>query len=141
MKKVKLTVAAIVVVAGVFSLYGCMTRSIEREMNYLASAMTKLSAAVDAKVRYEDFPASGSSEELLRAVANDNPQLMKNFDGRVLSVLREGEDSAVLLCEPGPGRPLLEDAGCTARLDVHRWSTPGSQSCEFTLKVKSVCGS
>ncbi len=140
MKKVTSTVAVIVIVAGIFSLYGCMTRSTEREMNYLASAMTKLSAAVDTKVRYEDFPASASSEELLRSVAKDDPQLMKNFDGRVLRVLREGEDSAVLLCEPGPGRPLLEDAGCTARLDVHRWSTPGSQRCEFTLNVKAICG-
>lgn len=119
---------------------GCASRVQERDMNHLASALTKVSAAVDAKVRYEDFPANASPEDLLKAVTQGDPPLMHNFDGRVLRVRREGEDSAVLLCEAGPGRALLEDAGCTAAMDVHRWSLPVPQRCEFTLNLKAVCG-
>ena len=126
--------------AVVFISTGCASRVQERDMNHLASALTKVSAAVDAKVRYEDFPANAPSEELLKAVAQGDPQLMRNFDGRVLRVLREGEDSAVLLCEAGPGRALLEDAGCTAAMDAHRWSSAAPQHCEFTLNLKAVCG-
>ncbi len=130
-----ITLAAVVLIGT-----GCASRVQERDMNHLASALTKVSAAVDAKVRYENYPASASSEELLNAVAQVDPPLMKNFDGQVLRVLRQGEDSAVLLCEAGPGRALLEDAGCTAAMDVHRWSLAAPQRCEFTLNLKAVCG-
>lgn len=140
MKYVKTTLAAIFVAVAAIALYGCVTRGHEREMNYLASALTKVSAAVDAKIRYEDFPASSSSDDVLQAVAKDDPALMRNFENRVLLVRRDGEDSAVLLCEPVPGRALLEDAGCTAKMDVHRWSATGSQKCEFTLDLKAACG-
>lgn len=119
---------------------GCASRVQERDMNLLASALTKVSAGVDAQVRYEGFPANAPPEELLKTVAQGDPQLMRNFDGRVLRVRREGEDSAVLLCEAGPDRALLEDAGCTAAMDVHRWSQPSPQRCEFTLNLKAVCG-
>lgn len=126
--------------AVVLTVSGCASRVQERDMNHLASALTKVSAAVDAKVRYEDFPVNAPSEALLQAVAQGDPQLMRNFDGRVLRVLRAGEDSAVLLCETGPGRALLEDAGCTAAMDAHRWSSAAPQRCEFTLNLKAVCG-
>lgn len=118
---------------------GCASRVQERDMNQLASALTKVSAAVDAKVRYEDFPENVSPETLLNTVAQGDAQLMRNFDGRVLRVLRQGEDSAVLVCEAGTGRALLEDAGCTAAMDLHRWSQPLPQRCEFTLNLKAVC--
>ena len=126
--------------AVVLMVSGCASRVQERDMNHLASALTKVSAAVDVKVRYEDFPANAPSEELLKAVAQGDAPLMRNFDGRVLRVLRQGEDSAVLLCEAGPGRALLEDAGCTAAMDAHRWSSAAPQHCEFTLNLKAVCG-
>lgn len=110
----------------------------EREINFLASAMTKLSAAVDATVRFRR-PADGMAEaELLRLSVAHDPALLKPFDGMTLRVLREARDSAVLLCEPNAGKALLEDAGCTAKLDRHRWNS-GADRCEFTLDVEEVC--
>jgi outer membrane murein-binding lipoprotein Lpp len=119
-------------------LAGCATQPSEREMNYLASALTKVSATVDATVRYRR-PAEGLSDaELLQAATAHDRDLMKPFDGLTIRVLRDGRDSAVLVCQRG-GRALLEDAGCTAKLDEHRWSSTGNDRCEFTLDVKKVC--
>ena len=120
-------------------LASCATQPNEREMNYLASALTKVSAAVDATVRYRRPPESLSEGELLRASTAHDNQLLKPFEGMTMRVLRTGRDSAVLVCQP-QGKPLLEDAGCTAKLDVHRWrAADGGDRCEFTLDVNKVC--
>lgn len=134
----KLIVAATFVAVAI-GVVACASRVNEREMNYLGSALTKVSASVDAKVRYEPSLKNASSEDLLKSVAKDDPQLMRNFDGRLLRVLVTGEDSVVLLCESTAGRALLEDAGCTAKLDIHRWNMSDAQKCEFTLDPKKTC--
>ncbi|MDB5859966.1 MAG: hypothetical protein JWQ76_3655 [Ramlibacter sp.] len=120
-------------------LASCATQPNEREMNYLASALTKVSAAVDATVRYRRPPENMSEGDLLRAATAHDIQLLKPFDGFTVRVLRSGRDSAVMVCQPR-GRALLEDAGCTPKLDVHRWNAPGGNDrCEFTLDLNTVC--
>ena len=120
-------------------LAACATRPTEQEMNYLASALTKVSAAVDATVRYRRSADGLAEAELLRLSTAHDPALMKPFGGLTVRVLRDGRDSAVLVCEPQAGKALLEDAGCTAKLDQHRWNSGGTDRCEFTLDVKKVC--
>jgi hypothetical protein len=119
-------------------LTSCATQPNEQEMNHLASALTKLSAAVDVTVRYRAPAETLSESELLLAATAQTPQLMKPFEGMTVRVLRRGRDSAVLVCQ-ADGKALLEDAGCTAKLDVHRWSATGSDRCEFTLDINKVC--
>ncbi len=120
-------------------LASCATQPDEREMNYLASALTKVSAAVDATVRYRRPPENMSEGDLLRAATAHDSQLMKPFDGLTVRVLRGGRDSAVMVCQPR-GKALLEDTGCTAKLDVHRWNATGANDrCEFTLDLDKVC--
>jgi hypothetical protein len=121
MNRVNSTVLALAAVL----LASCATQPSEREMNYLASALTKVSAAVDATVRYRRQPESLTEGE--------------PFDGLSVRVLRSGRDSAVLVCQP-QGKALLEDAGCTAKLDAHRWrTTGGGNQCAFTLDLDKVC--
>lgn len=117
----------------------CATNPSVQEMNYLASALTKVSAAVDATARYRQ-PANGLPEaELLQLSTAHDPELMKPFNGLTIRVLRDGRDSAVLVCEARGGKALLEDAGCTAKLDQHRWNIGGVDRCEFTLDIKKAC--
>lgn len=122
------------------SLMGCATPTNEREMNNLASALTKVSAAVEATVRYGTLAPNVTDEQILAAATAHDPVLLKNFDGRTIRVIRQGEDSAVLVCERLSGKALLEDAGCTAKMDLHRWSEIASQACKPTLDLKRVCG-
>lgn len=128
----------LVAIAAAMLLAGCATRPNEREMNYLASALTKVSAAVDATVRYRRPAESLTEDDLLQLATAHDTALMRPFIGMTVRVLRIGRDSAVLVCEPRGGRALLEDAGCTAKLDVHRWSASADR-CEFTLDVAKVC--
>jgi hypothetical protein len=129
----------IVVASLTLSLVACALQPSEREMNYLASALTKVSAAVDATARYRRSADGLSDTQLLQAATAQDPSLMKPFEGFTVRVLREGRDSAVLVCKANGGAPLLEDAGCTTRMDVHRWSQAASDLCEFTMDVKQVC--
>jgi hypothetical protein len=121
------------------SLVACASQPSEREMNYLASALTKVSAAVDVTARHRRSADGLNEAQLLQAATAHDPSLMKPFDGMTVRVLREGRDSAVLVCKANGGTPLLEDAGCTANMDVHRWSQAASDRCEFTMNVKQVC--
>jgi hypothetical protein len=120
-------------------LAACATQPTEREMNNLASALTKVSAAVDATARYRRTADGLPEAELLRFSTAHDPALLKPFDGLTVRVLRDGRDSAVLVCESRADKALLEDAGCTAKLDQHRWSNGGTNRCEFTIDIKKVC--
>lgn len=120
-------------------LGGCATQPSEREMNYLASALTKVSAAVDATARYKRSSDGLGETQLLQAATAHDPSLMRPFEDLTVRMQRVGRDSAVLVCQLGDGKPLLEDAGCTAKLDVHRWSNGANGRCEFTLDVKQTC--
>jgi hypothetical protein len=129
-----------IVVAGLaLSLGACASQPSERELNYLASALTKVSAAVDATVRYRRAADALADRQLLDAATAHDLSLMKPFEGLTVRVLRKGRDSAVLVCKAVNGSPLLEDAGCTAKMDVHRWSQASSERCEFTVDIKQVC--
>lgn len=118
---------------------GCGTRVDEREMNSLASALTKVSASVDATVRYGDLPSGQSSDQVLTAATKQDSNLLKPFANRRVLVQVIGKDSAVLVCDQESGKALLEDAGCTPNMDSHRWTSSLTNQCEFTLDVVSLC--
>lgn len=123
--------------AVVFLLAACASAQSERDMNYLGSALSKLSAAVDATVRY-DKPAEDVDEAtLLQLSVAQDASLLQPFNGMTVRIRRQGQASAVLVCEAPGGKALLEDAGCTARMDSHRWRD--ETACQFTLDLSATC--
>lgn len=102
-----------------------------------ASALTKLSAAVEATVRYENPPANLSDRDLLILSTQDDPTLLEPFTGDVLKVSRDFNHAIVLVCSSESNQALLEDAGCTAKLDNHLWQQ--NLLCQFTLKAETMC--
>ncbi|WP_137918355.1 hypothetical protein [Hydrogenophaga sp. 2FB] len=134
MKKYLLPIPLVMLVL----LIGCASHPSDREMNSLASALTKVSAAVDASARYKRSTDTLDEKQLLQVSTAHDAGLMKPFEGMTVRVLRVGRDSAVLVCQANNGRALLEDAACTARLDAPRWNT-SPNPCEFTLDVKQIC--
>ena len=108
-------------------------------MLQLGSALTKVSKAAEAEVRYRNPPEGLSEAELLaRATAHD-PALLDPFRQYAVRVLRQDRHAVVLVCTPDRARALLEDAGCTAALDRQAWTETPPPSCEFTLNVEKVC--
>lgn len=123
-----------------FLVSGCaMTQEnpAAEEMYVKASALTKLSAAVESMVRYKNPSPSWTDNELLSAATEHDPALLNNLGGYRLKVENRNRHAIVLVCSASGERALLEDAGCTAQMDRHRWPVPSS--CEFSLIIDSVC--
>lgn len=123
-----------------FIATGCAAQVDEREMNFLGSALTKLSASVHATVRYSALPEGSSTDEVLQRSTDHDSELLKPFEGKLVKVQVVNKDSAVLVCDAATGKALLEDSGCTARMDSHRWTSGVNTQCEFTLNLRAICG-
>ena len=108
------------------------------EMFIKASALTKLAAAVESTVRYKNPPPGLDEKELLIRATQHDPALLRNFKGYKVRVLRQDKHSVVLVCDASGQRALLEDAGCSGRMDRHRWMG-NPQPCEFSIDTKEVC--
>lgn len=109
------------------------------KMYILASALTKLSSAVESTVRYKSPPEATSDDGLLAMATRHDPQLLTPFAPYQLKVLREERHAIVLVCTRDGKKALLEDAGCTAKFDVYLWQMTPPKSCAFTLSVQEVC--
>lgn len=128
-----------VLIIYIFLLSGCATigHQDDEAMYMKASALTKLSAAVEGTVRYEGLPANLSDDALLKLSIEDDPDLLEPFNGYLLKVNKNFRHAIVLLCSPDGTQGLLEDAGCTAKMDVHLWQQ--KMPCAFTLSADKVC--
>lgn len=115
------------------------TAQSEREMNDKASALTKLSAAVETTVRFRHPSPLLSEDQLLKLSTAHDPRLLTLFKDYSVRVLRDQRRAVVMLCTPDRDRALLEDAACTVKLDRHHWRTSPGLPCEFSLKAATAC--
>lgn len=104
-----------------------------------ASALTKVAAAVESAVRFRGAPDNLSEAELLRFATSHDPEMLDAFRGYALRVRRQGRNTSVLLCTEDGGTALIEDSGCTARLDAHLWERMPPLRCEFQLRLEEIC--
>jgi len=118
---------------------GKFTTAEEKKMNILGYALTKLSASVEATVRYENPPKGLSDMELLILSTSHDPGLMAPFADYTLRVSRQDRDAVVLVCDKDGKYGLLEDAGCSGRMDKHLWKETPPKPCEFTVDTRKVC--
>lgn len=124
----------------IFLLSGCAIVGLKdnSEAMYIkASALTKLTTAVEATVRYQSVPNTLSDQELLKLSTEDDPSLLEPFTGYVLKVNKKFNHAIVLVCNSDGTRGLLEDAGCTAAMDNHLWQK--NVPCTFTLRSEVLC--
>lgn len=105
----------------------------------LASALTKLSSAVESTVNLDNPPPGISDSELLVISTKHDPRLLEPFNDYYLRVLSQEQHSIVLVCTKDRKRGLLEDAGCSSKLDMHLWRDQPGNNCDFTLSPSSVC--
>lgn len=126
--------------AAAILISGCSLTSADDNEKYLilGSALTKLSSSVESAVRYKNPPSNATESELLGFATKHDPGLLRPFDGYTIRVKAENRHGFVLVCSTDFQKAILEDAGCTAKLDVHRYKEMGA-SCDFTLKAGDVC--
>ncbi len=114
-------------------------RADDQRILRLGSSLTKLSRAVEYTVRYGQPVSALSDEALLAQATEQDPTLLMPFKGYVVRVSRQDRHAVVLVCTSDPPQALLEDAGCTARLDKESWRQAPGAACEFSLQAAAVC--
>lgn len=111
----------------------------EAETMYVkAAALTKLAAAVQATV-YRGLPEDLSEDVLLYVATRHDTKLLVPFDSYALRARREKRNTSVLLCTADRSRGLIEDAGCTAKVDRHFWRDADTAACEFERPLTDSC--
>jgi hypothetical protein len=130
----------ILVISILFVVSGCAAKnnSYQEKMYTLASALTKLSSAVEATVRYTQVDQNISDEKLLELATQHDPSLKEPFNEFSVKILQQNRHAIVLICTKDEAGALLEDAGCTAEMDYHRWLPKELPPCEFTLSSE-IC--
>lgn len=111
----------------------------EAETMYIkAAALSKLAAAVQATV-YRGLPDDLSEDTLLYVASRHDPDLLEPFAAYALRARRENRQTSVLLCTADRSLRLVEDAGCTAKLDRHYWRDSEAAACEFAQPLAAIC--
>jgi hypothetical protein len=110
----------------------------ESEMYQLASRLTKLSAVVESTCFYKNPPSNTVDQALLGIATAHDTTLLEPFVDFKLRAECKQQHGFVLVCSKDGDRGLLEDAGCSGKLDGHLWKDH-KKRCEFTLSVQAIC--
>ena len=108
-----------------------------RERGHLSTKMVNLSSAVNTY--FSDLPEAPTDSDatiLQNATRHDKRLLAPEFEPYLLKVQYQNPYAVLLLCSKSGNRAIMEDAGCSARLD--RQVTQAAP-CEFTLHVSRGC--
>lgn len=116
-----------------------VARGDEQDMYRMASALTKLTSAVDAQLLYTPEGASLMDAALLAAATASQPALLTEFSSYRLRVHRFSGAVLLLVCRPDRDQALLEDLSCTAAMDRHHWRDTPAMACAPTLDVAQLC--
>ncbi|MDD5248215.1 MAG: hypothetical protein PHY45_04475 [Rhodocyclaceae bacterium] len=131
------------VAAVVIALAGCATQVkqtySEEEMMPAAAVLTKVSAAAEANLRYNAASDTLSDAEFLRQSVAHDPGLLAPLSAYQVKAMRQGGHAAILVCSHDGTTALLEDAGCTAAMDRHRWKDDPRSPCAFTVDWVNLC--
>jgi len=113
--------------------------SADDEMYTLASALTKLSAAVESTVGFKSPPPELKDQGLAELSTKHNPKILEPFAEYTVKTYSQNSHAVVLICDKEGKLALLEDAGCTSPMDKHWWRDQPEKDCSFTIKIDEVC--
>lgn len=108
-----------------------------KERERLSARMVNLSSIVEAY--FADLPEApiDSDNAILQNATRHAPtSLAHEFNSYVLKVQYQNPYAVLLLCSKDGKRAIIEDAGCSARLDRQ---VTDVAPCEFTLHVGQNC--
>jgi hypothetical protein len=108
-----------------------------KERGRLSTKMVNLSSAVNTYFSDLSEAPTGSDATILQnATRHDKRLLAPEFEPYVLKVQYQNPYAVLLLCSKNGNHAIMEDAGCSARLDRQ---VTHVAPCEFTLRVSRGC--
>lgn len=105
----------------------------EPKMNSAASALTKLTANVEAEVLYGTTAKEASDRALIDKAFEENPTLKSELDAHDITLSRGEKGVVALVCTRDRSTSLLEDLSCTPEMDKHHWRDAPGRSCTFSM--------
>lgn len=125
----------------ILQLMSCLSVHAGEEATYyqLATALTKLSKAVEAEVVFENPSSQTTGKELLSQATAHDRSLLSPFTQYSLQAVRQGGHAVLLVCTSDGQQALLEDLGCSPELDRHTWKIKPLQPCHPVIDVERVC--
>ena len=110
----------------------------EQDYQPLAPALTKVTSAAEATIRYDDHPDSIDGQSLLALATAHDASLLEPFRQYQLHLFRIEDHALLLLCSADGKTALMEDSGCTAKLDKQHWQQ-GTHPCETSIAPANIC--
>ena len=109
-------------------------------MQPLAAALLKATPVVESTVRYKKPDPGLKDRSLFIFATKHDPSLAAPFDAYTIKIHAKNRHAWVLVCSADGSRVLLEDLGCTMKLDRHHWeqAAPGL-ACEPTISIEEGC--
>ncbi|UQG60708.1 hypothetical protein MIH18_01750 [Marinobacter sp. M3C] len=121
-------------------LFGCTSQAYDDETMYeKASALTKVSSALEASVYFDNPPENLRDRALLEYATQHDAALLDLFNGTLLKADHHNQHGIVLVCDEFKGEALMMDLGCTAKLDGQYWNTPEQEPCQINPNWTSQC--
>jgi hypothetical protein len=130
-----ISLAAIVLLSACISPIAAIPDADER--GRLSTKMVNLSSAVDTYFTdLSEAPTTKDADILQHATRHDPRLLAPVFEPYLLKVQYQNHYAILLLCNKNATQAIMEDAGCSARLDRQ---VTHVAPCEFTLHVNQGC--
>lgn len=109
-----------------------------QERGRLSTKMVNLSSAVDAYFSdLAEAPPVDTDLNILQSATKRDPRLLApDFEPYLLKVQYQKAYAVLLLCSKDGEQAIMEDAGCSARLDRQ---VIDAAPCKFTLVIKPSC--
>jgi hypothetical protein len=108
-----------------------------KERGILSAKMVNLSSAVDTYFdSLSETPIDTVDNILRNATRHDSRLLAPEFGPYLFKTQYQNPYAVLLLCTKDGKQAIMEDAGCSARLDRQ---VTDAAPCEFTVVVKSDC--
>ncbi|GKS85048.1 hypothetical protein AVMA1855_12870 [Acidovorax sp. SUPP1855] len=105
----------------------------EPKMNSAASALTKLTANVEAEILYGTGAKDVSDRAVIDKAFEENPMLKPELGANDILLRRGDKGVVVLMCTHDRGTSLLEDLSCTPQMDQHHWRDAPGRACMFSM--------
>jgi len=126
-------------VAVIFLLVGCVSHADDEEMYVTASALTKVSSALEAAVYFDTPPEGLQDRALLEFATEHDPSLLEPLDNFTLKANYVDRHGVVLVCDEPGRKALMKDLGCTAKLDEPYWDSTEEVPCRINPLSTDNC--
>lgn len=108
-------------------------------MNELAARTAMVARAVHYTACFDTAATDKDGTDLIAHATARNPSMLGDLTDYYVTAHRQGQASAVLVCDKERRFALIEDAGCTQPVEAHRWQENPRPPCDFSLALQQLC--